>query len=265
MDTDLLVQLWFPVIRQEILGFFEATSTQQLVSGEGIAGKALGTNQQLADWNSKFQQTMVEMHPLRTADAAYSKIKGMLSTLEDRFTRIISPKEYQSFRIGSDGNVQGVGLFVNIEPETGHLVLLSCVEGSPAARAGIHVGDELIEINGERVKGISSEAAAQKLRGYVGTSVTVKVHNKFVHVHISDLHGKKLAIDSSFREVKLPREFIKLSPILSVIIPHRTPNGHVSKTGYVKLLAFSQSAATDMKHAIREFENQGVESYILDL
>nr|KAJ0222966.1 hypothetical protein LSAT_V11C200052280 [Lactuca sativa] len=101
------------------------------------------------DWDWKFQQTMVEMHPLRTADAAYSKIKGMLSNLEDRFTRIISPKEYQSFRIGSDGNVQGVGLFVNTEPETGHLVLLSCVEGSPTARAGIHVGDELIEINGE--------------------------------------------------------------------------------------------------------------------
>ncbi|CAI9268907.1 unnamed protein product [Lactuca saligna] len=114
-----------------------------------------------------------EMHPLRTADAAYSKIKGMLSTLGDRFTRIISPK-----------------------------FLLSCVEGSPTTRAGIHVGDELIEINGERVKGISGEAAAQKLRGYVGTSVTVKVHN---------------------------------------------------------------SAATDMKHAIGEFENQGVESYILDL
>ncbi|CAI9269295.1 unnamed protein product [Lactuca saligna] len=52
MDTDLLVQLWFPVIRQEILGFFEATSTQQLVSGEGIAGKALGTNQQLADMSN---------------------------------------------------------------------------------------------------------------------------------------------------------------------------------------------------------------------
>ncbi|CAI9268797.1 unnamed protein product [Lactuca saligna] len=178
------------------------------------------------DWDLKFQQTMVEMHPLRTANAAYSKIKGMLSTLGDRFTRIISPKEYQSFRIGSDGNVQGVRLFVNTEPETGHLVLLSCVEGSPVARAGIHVGDELIEINGERVKGISGESVAQKLRGYVGTSVTVKVHN--------------LAIDSSFREVKLPREFIRLSPILSVIIPHRTPNGRVSKTGYVNLLAFSQ-------------------------
>ncbi|KAJ0745989.1 putative processing peptidase [Helianthus annuus] len=99
---------------------------------------------------------------------------------------------------------------------------------------------------GERLNGISGEAAAQKLRGHVGTSVTVKVHN-----------GKKLAIDSSFREVRLPREFIKLSPISSAIIPHRTPDGHVSKTGYVKLLAFSQTAADDMKHAIYELENQG--------
>nr|KAJ0190648.1 hypothetical protein LSAT_V11C800428020 [Lactuca sativa] len=170
------------------------------------------------DWDSKFQQTMVEMLPLRTTDAAYSKIKGMLSTLGDCFTRIISLKEYQSFRIGSDGNVQGVGLFVNTEPETGHLVVLSCVEGSLAARARIHVGDELIEINGER-----------ELKGLV-----VKLLHK-------SLKGKKLAIDSSFREVKLPREFIRLSPISSVIIPHRTPNGHVSKTGYVKLLAFSQA------------------------
>ncbi|KAJ9548362.1 hypothetical protein OSB04_020905 [Centaurea solstitialis] len=206
------------------------------------------------DWDSQLQQTMVEMLPLRTADAAYSKIRGMLSTLGDPFTRIISPKEYQSFRIGSDGNVQGVGLFVNTEPKNGHLVVLSCVEGSPAARAGIHVGDELVEINGERLDGVSGEVAAQKLRGHVGTSVTVKVHN-----------GKKLAIDSSFREVKLPREFIKLSPISSAIIPHRTSDGHVSKTGYVKLLAFSQTAAADMKHAIHELENQGVESYILDL
>lgn len=41
-------------------------------------------------------------------------------------------------------------------------------------------------------------------------------------------------------KVNLPREFIKLSPISSAIIPHRTPDGHLSKTGYVKLLAFSQ-------------------------
>ncbi|CAK9165065.1 unnamed protein product [Ilex paraguariensis] len=206
------------------------------------------------DWDLKLQQTMVEMFPLRSEDAAYNKIRGMLSTLGDPFTRIISPKEYQTFRIGSNGNLQGVGVFINVEPKTGHLVILSCVEGSPAARAGIHEGDELVEINGEKLDGIASEEAAQKLRGPAGTTVTVTIHN-----------GEDMGSGSSFREVKLPREVIRLSPISSAIIPHKTPDGHLSKTGYVKLSAFSQTAATDMENTILEMENQDVHSYILDL
>ncbi|KAK7392853.1 hypothetical protein VNO78_21303 [Psophocarpus tetragonolobus] len=204
------------------------------------------------DWDLKLQQTMVEMFPLNSADAAYTKLRGMLSTLGDPFTRIISPKEYQGFRIGSDGNLQGVGLFINVEPRTGHLVVLSCVDGSPAARAGIHQGDELIEINGERLDGIDSETAAQRLRGNAGTTVTVKVKDSGTS-------------SSCIREVKLPREYIKLSPISSAIIPHRSLDGHLTKTGYVKLSAFSQTAAEDMRNAIQELENQGVHSYILDL
>ncbi|CAL5356432.1 unnamed protein product [Camellia sinensis] len=241
------------------------------------------------DWDLKLQQTMVEMFPLRSADAAYNKIRGMLSTLGDPFTRIVSPKaaeefpsslpnrikirfnfnltlvfyfqEYQSFRIGSDGNLQGVGLFINVEPKSGHLVVMSCVDGSPAARAGIHEGDELVEINGEKLDGIDSETAAQKLRGRVGTSVTVKLHND------NDWES-----NSGLREfppiclkVNITREIIKLSPISSSIIPHTTPDGHLLKTGYVKLLAFSQTAAVDMENTIHDMENQGVQSYILDL
>ncbi|KAH9678820.1 Carboxyl-terminal-processing peptidase 3 [Citrus sinensis] len=202
----------------------------------------------------ELQQTMVEIFPLKSADAAYGKISGMLSTLGDPFTRIISPKEYQSFRIGSDGNLQGVGLFISVEPRTGHLVVLSCVEDSPAARAGIHEGDELIEINGERLDGIDSEAAALKLRGRAGTSVTVKVHS-----------GKDVGRESGIREVNIPRGYIKLSPISRTIIPHRTPDGHLTKTGYVKLSAFSQTAAADMANTIHELESEGAHSYILDL
>ncbi|XP_075110694.1 carboxyl-terminal-processing peptidase 3, chloroplastic isoform X1 [Nicotiana tabacum] len=205
------------------------------------------------DWDLKLQQTMVEMFPLRSEDAAYSKVRGMLSTLGDPYTRIISPKEYQSFRIGSDGNLQGVGLFVSVEPNTGHLVVLSCVENSPAARAGIHEGDELLEINGERLDGVDSETAAQKLRGRAGTIVTVKVHS-----------GNAPGV-SGYKEVKLPREVIKLSPISSAIIPHKMPDGRLLKTGYVKLSSFSQSAAMDMENTIQDMETQGVQSYILDL
>ncbi|RZC83087.1 hypothetical protein C5167_045873 [Papaver somniferum] len=206
------------------------------------------------DWDSKLQQTMVEMLPLRSADAAYNKISGMLSTLGDPFTRIVSPKEYQSFRIGSDGNLQGVGLFIKVEPSSGHLVVMSCINGSPASRAGIHEGDELIEIDGERLDGVNGEMAAQKLRGHVGTTVTVKLHN-----------GKESGSGSGFKEVKLSREYIKLSPLSSAVITQKTLDGHPFKTGYVKLSAFSQTAADEMESAIEEMESQGVQSYILDL
>lgn len=205
------------------------------------------------DWDSKLQQTMVEMFPLKSEDAAYNKLKGMLATLGDPFTRIISPKEYQSFRIGSDGNLQGVGVFINTEPKTGHLVVLSCLENSPAARAGIHEGDEIMEINGERLDGVASEAAAQKLRGRIGTTVTMKVHTV-------DDSGS-----SCVREVKIPRDVVKISPISSAIIIHREADGNLSKTGYVKLSTFSQTAAMEMENTVYDMEELGVQSYILDL
>ncbi|WOL13975.1 hypothetical protein Cni_G22755 [Canna indica] len=206
------------------------------------------------DWDLKLQQTMVEMFPLKSADAAYSKISGMLATLGDPFTRIISPKEYQSFRIGSDGNLQGVGLFINVEPKSGNLVVLSCIEGSPADRAGILEGDEILEIDGESVAGLDSEAAARKLRGRVGTTVRVKLHT-----------GAESDIGNALREVQLSREVIKLSPLSSTIIHHKSINGYESKTGYVRLSAFSQNAAAEMENVIRQMENEGVQSYILDL
>lgn len=216
------------------------------------------------DWDLKLQQTMVEMFPLKSADAAYNKISGMVASLGDPFTRIISPKEYGNFRIGSDGNLQGVGLFINVEPTTGHLVVMSCVEDSPAARAGIHDGDELVEINGQKLDGIDSETAALMLRGRAGTTVKVKVHSGKYGLH-SDYREGKYGLRSDYREVNLPREYIKLSPISSAVIPHKTPDGQLSKTGYVRLSAFSQTAASDMERAIQQLEDEGVQSYILDL
>ena len=57
------------------------------------------------------------------------------------------------------------------------------------------------------------------------------------HLYLNELIQRKF---SKTLKVKLPREYIKLSPISSAIIPHRTPDGQLAKTGYVKLLAFSQ-------------------------
>uniref|UniRef100_A0A0D9WPS7 C-terminal processing peptidase n=1 Tax=Leersia perrieri TaxID=77586 RepID=A0A0D9WPS7_9ORYZ len=208
------------------------------------------------DWDMRLQQTMVEMFPLKSEDAAYGKISGMLSTLGDPFTKIISPKEYQSFRIGSDGSVQGVGVFINREPTTGRLLVMDCIDGGPADRAGIHGGDEIVEIDGVGVFGLDGEAAAQRLRGRVGTTVKVKV-----------LDGTEIERNGRIRqkEVQLSREVINLSPLSTAIISHRSDDGRESKTGYVRLAAFSQTAAAEMESAIKKMEDEGVQSYILDL
>ncbi|KAK1307431.1 hypothetical protein QJS10_CPA10g00162 [Acorus calamus] len=213
------------------------------------------------DWDMRLQQTMVEMFPLKSADAAYNKVSGMLETLGDPFTRIIRPKEYQSFRIGNDGSLQGVGLFINVEPSSGHLVVMSCVNGSPAARAGIHEGDELIEIDGESLDGMNGEAAAQKLRGRAGTTVTGFGSGS----GLRELHRSMIHVLILLREGQSSREVIRISPLSCAVISHRSLDGHELKTGYVRLSAFSQTAATEMEYAIQEMENQGVQSYILDL
>lgn len=63
--------------------------------------KQIEANLLFPDWDLKLQQTMVEMFPLRSADAAYNKISTMLSSLGDPFTRIISPKVLTFFQIRS--------------------------------------------------------------------------------------------------------------------------------------------------------------------
>ncbi|URE08274.1 TSPc [Musa troglodytarum] len=115
--------------------------------------------------------------------------------------------------------------------------------------------DPTFNHQGENLAGLDSEAAARKLRGRVGTTVRVKLHSG----------GAESGIGNGLREVQLPREVIKLSPISSTIISHISIDGHELKTGYVRLSAFSQNAAAEMENVILEMEDQGVQSYILDL
>ncbi|KAF7132912.1 hypothetical protein RHSIM_Rhsim09G0173000 [Rhododendron simsii] len=83
--------------------------------------------------------------------------------------------------------------------------------------------------------------------------------------HESGLRSMHFTSPTGFAKVNLPQEIIKHSPISSTIIHHRTQEGHLLKTGYVKILVLSLNAAVDMENTVPEMEDQGVESYILDL
>jgi carboxyl-terminal processing protease len=95
------------------------------------------------------EEVLGETLSLKTSDAAFAKIHSMLATLGDPFTRIVSPQEYASFRINNDGALEGVGLLISSDRDSGRLVVLSPIEGGPAARAGIISGDEVVQIDGK--------------------------------------------------------------------------------------------------------------------
>ncbi|KAI5076124.1 hypothetical protein GOP47_0008189 [Adiantum capillus-veneris] len=214
------------------------------------------------NWDSTLQKALDKISTVNSRDEAYGKLQAMLATLEDPYTRIMPPKEFESFQISKDGYVEGVGLLLGSDQRSGRLWVLSPIKGGPADRAGVLSGDELVQIDGQPIKGMDGEEAASRLRGRVGTSVTLGFCRQ--ELGINDAVGVPLSASSEIK-IKLLREKVVLSPVSMAILPDTMLNGHASRIGYIRISTFSESAAHDMEKVVRDMEQKDVNSYILDL
>jgi hypothetical protein len=79
----------------------------------------------------------------KSREDARTSIPELLAKLGDPYTRWLPAKQYQDFRIGNDGQLQGVGMLIASDPQSGRLVVLAPIKGSPADQAGIQPGDEV--------------------------------------------------------------------------------------------------------------------------
>ena len=84
-------------------------------------------------------------------------------------------RQYAEFRVGTEGQLHGVGLLLTADPGINRLVVLAPLKNSPAERAGVKSGDVLMAINGVSIDGTDSESAARLLRGKKGTNVLLQV------------------------------------------------------------------------------------------
>lgn len=117
-------------------------------------------------------------HKLKTNEDAYVAIDTMLASLNDPYTRLLPPKEFSEETQSIKGSLKGIGTQIGVRD--GELVIIAPLEDSPAERAGLLADDKILEINGESTKGISVDAAADKIRGEKGTSVTLLIQRKGV-------------------------------------------------------------------------------------
>lgn len=179
---------------------------------------------------------------ISNTDEAYATIEEMLGTLGDPFTRLLKPEQYRSLKVNTSGELSGVGLQINLNPENGYLEVVSPMAGSPAEKAGIQPGDRIVEINDILTSEISLDEAAALMRGPIGTTVFLTLETT----------------DQQLKRVELTRDRISLNPVVANFNQN-------NQLGYIRLAQFSANATEEIEKAVINLEKQGAKGYILDL
>ena len=180
---------------------------------------------------------------LKTKEDAYVAIETMLASLNDPYTRFLDPKEFSEENQSIKGSLKGIGTQIGLRD--GQLVIIAPLEDSPAERAGLQADDAILEINGESTKGIAIDAAADKIRGEKGTTVTLLIQRKDVPNKIYSIVRDEIEIKS-----------VSTKPPFETKIP--------DDIQYIRLSSFiSKNAAGEIETILNNSKN--AKGYILDL
>ncbi len=176
---------------------------------------------------------------VKTKDLIYGAIRGMLKTL-DPHSSFLSPDAYKEMQIDTKGEFGGLGIQIGIKD--GVLTVIAPIEDTPAWKAGLKAGDKILKIEGEPTKDLSLMEAVHRLRGPRGTKVTISIFRK----------GWK-----ETKDVTIVRDIIKIKSVKKKVID--------KEIGYVKINQFQQRTAVELEKALRNLQEEGIDSLILDL
>ena len=180
-------------------------------------------------------------HKLKTTEDAYVAIDTMLASLNDPYTRFLQPKEFSEETQSIKGSLKGIGTQIGLRD--GELVIIAPLEDSPAERAGLLADDKILEINGESTKGIHIDAAADKIRGEKGSTVTLLIKregvpNKTYTIIRDEIEVKSVSSKPVFETTVIPNDiqYIRLSSFISknaAIEIEKLLNESVNKKGII--------------------------------
>jgi carboxyl-terminal processing protease len=168
-------------------------------------------------------------------------INGMLTSL-DPHSSYLSPKNFQEMQVHTSGEFGGLGIEVTMED--GIVKVVSPIEDTPAARAGIQPGDLITHIDGKQVMGLKLGEAVDMMRGKVNTPIDITVIRK--------------GMEGPF-DVRIVREIISINPVKS-----RAEDN----VGYIRISTFSEQTYSKMTTAIKKLKKDigpDLEGFVLDL
>ena len=169
-----------------------------------------------------------------------SAISGMLQSL-DPHSSYLSAESYKDMQVKTKGTFGGLG--IEITMEDGVVKVVSPIDETPAALAGMQSGDLIIGINGESIRGLSINDAVSQLRGPIGSNVTITV-----------VRNKQEPF-----ELVIKRDIIKIRSVRHNII---------NNVGYIRLTTFSETTTEGMENSIKKIQGElgkKFQGLILDL
>jgi carboxyl-terminal processing protease len=203
---------------------------------------AADTYKQLALFGLIFDQ--VRAHYVEDPDVqkmVEGAVSGMLNGL-DPHSSYMNPKSFGEMQVETNGEFGGLGMEVTMED--GLVKVVSPIDETPAAKAGVLANDVIVELDGAPVKGLTLQQAVEKMRGPVNTQVRLKIVRK----------GQEKPV-----ELTLTRETIKVRSVR-----WRKEGDDV---GYIRITQFNAQVADELKKAIRELSGDPdkMKGYIVDL
>jgi len=179
------------------------------------------------------------VEPQDSEELIYAAIKGMVEGL-DPHSAFMTKQEHKDLMIETKGSFSGVG--IEITTRDNLITVVSPIEGTPAYRAGIKAGDQIIAINDEPTNEMTLSDAVKRIRGPKGSDVKLTVRRE----------GSDKPLDFS-----ITRDVI---PLRSVRHHQLTP-----EVGYVRISNFQSKTERDLKSALKTLEEEKIEGLILDL
>ena len=203
--------------------------------------KDAGNLNKITDIINIIQQRFVGKKNPTKQELYEAAMTGIVNGLDDPYSEYLTKKDLESFTEDLDGEYVGVGMSIDKRKDA-PLVVISPFVGSPAAKAGIKIGDKIIKIDNKDIIPLNATETVNMLKGKQGTKVEVEIIRE----------GKKDPL-----KVTLIRDNIKLEMVESRMLP--------DKIGYVSLLKFGNHTGEELRKHIVDLQAQGMKGLILDL
>jgi carboxyl-terminal processing protease len=165
---------------------------------------------------------------------------GLASATGDPYTVYLNAEEAKEFQNQLNGTFSGIGAELGMNEE-GELIIVSPIEGFPAAKAGLRPQDAIVGIDGESAIGLSILEAVNKIRGPKGTDVKLEIVRG---------GSQSLTFTITRDDITIPS------------VEHEILDGNI---GYLQISQFGEDTSQLAEEAAREFKDKGVSGVVLDL